>query len=115
MIYFTATEGFNYTFKHIVYTGNVTMFNLRYQKKLCIQSHDALKDMARHDVLPIMVEEIVLDGTDFKDKMRVKGEIGRSIKKGNFEIFVKLIPSYSYSIDEDVWVIKHIGKRRIKK
>jgi hypothetical protein len=91
------------------------MFNLKFQKKLCIPSHDALKDMARHDVPPSMVEEIVLDGDDFKDKMMIKGEIGRSIKKGNFEIFVKLIPSYSYSMDEDVWIIKHIGKRRIKK
>ena len=91
------------------------MFNLRYQKKLCVPSNDALKDMARHNVPPIMVEEIVFDGTDFKDKMMIKGEIGRSIKKGNFEIFVKLIPSYSYSMEEDVWVIKHIGKRRIKK
>ena len=109
------TEGFNIMFKHNVYTGNVNMSNLRYQKKLCIPSHDALKDMARHDVPPIMVEEIVIGGDDFKDKMMVKGEIGRSIKKGNFEIFVKLIPSYSYSIDEDVWVIKHFGKRRIKK
>jgi hypothetical protein len=91
------------------------MFNLKFQKKLCIPSYDALKDMARHDIPPSMVEEIVLDGDDFKDKMMVKGEIGRSINKGNFEIFVKLIPSYSYSIDEEVWVIKHIGKRRIKK
>ena len=91
------------------------MFNLKYQKKLCIPSHDALKDMARHDISPSMVEEIILDGNDYKDKMMVKGEIGRSIKKGNFEIFVKLVPSLSLSLNEEVWVIKHIGKRRIKK
>ena len=91
------------------------MFNLKFQKKLCIPSHDALKDMTRHNIPPAQVETIIIDGGDFKDKMMVKDEIGRAIKKGNFEIFVKLIPSYSYSLDEEIWVIKHIGKRRIKK
>ena len=91
------------------------MFDLRYKRKLCIPSHDALKDMARHDVPPSLIETIIVDGDDFKDKMMAKGEIGRSMKKGNFEIFVKLVPSYSYSQDKDVWVIKHIGKRRLKK
>ena len=91
------------------------MFNLKFQKKLCIPSHDALKDMTRHNVSPSMVEEIVLEGGDYNDKMMVKGEIGKSIKKGNFEIFVKLVPSFSLSLNENVWVIKHIGKRRLKK
>jgi hypothetical protein len=91
------------------------MFNLRYKRKLCIPSHDALKDMARHDVSPSLVETIITDGDDYEDKMMAKSEIGRSVKKGNFEIFVKLVPSYSYSLDKDVWVIKHIGKRRLKK
>ena len=91
------------------------MFNLKYKRKLCIPSHDALKDMARHDVPPSLVETIITEGDDFKDKMMTKGEVGRSVKKGNFEILVKLIPSYSYSLDKDVWVIKHIGKRRLKK
>jgi len=72
------------------------MFNLKYKGKLCIPSHDALKDMARHDVPPSMVEVIILDGDDYKDKMMTKGEIGRSVKKGRFEILVKLVPSYSY-------------------
>jgi hypothetical protein len=91
------------------------MFDLRYRKKLCISSLDALKDMSRHNVPPALVEKIIVEGEDFKDRKMGKGEIGRSIKKGKFEIFVKLVPSYSYSLDEEVWVIKHIGKRRIKK
>ena len=91
------------------------MFNQRYKRKLCIPSHDASKDMARHDVPPSLVEIIITDGDDYKDKMMAKGEIGRSMKKGNFEIFVKLVPSYSYSLDKDIWVIKHIGKRRLRK
>ena len=91
------------------------MFDLKHQGKLCIPSHDALKDMARHDVSPYLVEKIVVDGDDYKNRRLAEGEVGRSIKKGNFMIFVKLAPSYSFSLDEDVWIIKHIGKRRIKK
>ena len=91
------------------------MFDLRYLKKLCIPSHDALKDMARHDVPPSLVEMIILDGDEHKNGMMGKGEVGRSVNKGSFEVFVKLVPSYSQSLDEDVWVIKHVGKRRLKK
>ena len=91
------------------------MFNLKFRKKLCIPSHDALKDMVRHNITPSLVEAIIIDGNDYKDRMMGKNVIGRSMKKGNFVIFVKLIQSYSYSLDENVWVIKHIGKRRLKK
>ncbi len=91
------------------------MFNLKYKGKTCVPSHDALKDMARHDVPPSLVEHIILDGQDYKDKMMAKGEIGRAVQKGNFTILVKLVPSYSRWGDEDVWLIKHIGKRRWKK
>ncbi len=91
------------------------MFNLRYKGKPCVPSHDALKDMARHDVSHFMVEHIILEGEDYSDKFTVKGEIGRSVRKGKFTIFVKLLPSHSHWADEDVWLIKHIGKRRWKK
>jgi hypothetical protein len=89
------------------------MFDLKYRKKLCIPSYDALKDMSRHNIPPALVERIILKGEDFRNKHMKKGEIGRSIRKGKFEIIVKLVPSYSYSINEEVWVIKHIGKMRL--
>ena len=89
------------------------MFDLKYRKKLCIPSYDAVKDMARHIIPPALLERIILEGEDFRDRHMKKGEIGRTIKKGKLEIFVKLVPSYSYSLKEDVWVIKHIGKRRL--
>ncbi len=89
------------------------MFDLKYRKKLCIPSYDAVKDMSRHNIPPALVERIILEGEDFKDRHMIKGEIGRSIKKGRFEIIVKLVPSYSYSLNENVWVIKHIGKMRL--
>lgn len=89
------------------------MFDLKYRKKLCIPSYDAVKDMSRHNIPPALVERIIIEGENFKYRHMKKGEIGRSIKKGKFEIIVKLVSSYSYSLNEDVWVIKHIGKRRL--
>ncbi|MFO7618723.1 MAG: hypothetical protein R6W91_03600 [Thermoplasmata archaeon] len=91
------------------------MFNLRYEGKLCVPSHDALKDMARHDVPPRLVEVMILDGQDYEDRMMAKGEIGRMVRKDGFIIFAKLVPSCSRWDGEEVWLIKHIGKRRCKR
>ncbi len=91
------------------------MFELRYNGKLCIPSHDALKDMARHDVPPSLVERIIMDGGEHRNGMMCPGEVGRSVNKGGFEIFVKLVPSFSISLNEEVWVMKHVGKRRLNK
>jgi hypothetical protein len=91
------------------------MFNLRYKNKLCVPSHDALKDMARHDIPPYLVETIILEGDDYEDRMMTKGEVGRMVRKDGFIIFVKLVPSYSRWDGEEVWLMKHIGKRRCDK
>ena len=91
------------------------MFNLRYKGKTCVPSHDSLKDMARHDVPLSLVEYIILEGQDYADRMMAKGEIGRMVRKDKFIIFVKLVPSHSHWADEDVWLIKHIGKKRLRK
>ena len=91
------------------------MFNLKYKNKPCVPSHDALKDMARHDVPFSFVGYIILEGQDYTDRMMAKGEIGRMVRKGKFIIFVKLVPSYSRWDGEEVWLMKHIGKKRWKK
>jgi len=88
------------------------MFDLRYKGRLCIPSYDALKDMARHDIPPMIVEEIILDGEDFWDDMSGKLEEGRMMRRGGMEVFAKLVPCYSGSLKEDIWLIKHVGKRR---
>jgi hypothetical protein len=90
------------------------MFDLRYKGILCVPSHDALKDMARHDVPPDLVAAIILDGQDYSDRMMAKGEIGRMVRKDRFIIFVKLVPSCSRWDGEEVWLVKHVGKRRLK-
>ena len=91
------------------------MFNLKYKGKLCVPSHDALKDMNQHDIPHHLVEDIILNGQDFEDRMMAKGEIGRAVAKDKFIIFVKLVPSYSRWDGEEVWLIKHIGKKRWRK
>lgn len=61
---------------------------------------------------PYLLETIVEKGADYKNDKMSKNEMGRSIEKGKEIIFVKLVPSYSYLLDEEVWLIKHVGKRR---
>ncbi|MDI6917363.1 MAG: hypothetical protein QMC80_06155 [Thermoplasmatales archaeon] len=78
---------------------------------MCILSKDALKDMINLDVSPDLLETIINEGKDYTDDKMSMGEVGRSIKKRGNIIFVKLVPSYSYSLDENIWLIKHIGKR----
>jgi hypothetical protein len=91
------------------------MFDVRFKGRLCVPSLDALKDMDRHDVPPSMVETIITDGEDYTDARTPKGETGRAVQSKGFLIFVKLVPSYSYSLDEEIFLIKHVGKRRLVK
>ncbi|MBI5000860.1 MAG: hypothetical protein HZB92_04950 [Euryarchaeota archaeon] len=89
------------------------MFELRFRGRLCVPSHDALRDMARHDVPPSLVECIVIEGEEYANGLSAKGEAGMALRKGGYIIFVKLVPSLSLALDEEVWVIKHVGKRRM--
>lgn len=91
------------------------MFGPIYKKKLCIPSKDALKDMVKHNVSPAMVQDIIENGNDYKNTKMGKNDIGLAIRKGKEIIFVKLVPSYSYSLDEEVWLIKHVGIKRRNK
>ena len=91
------------------------MFDTRFKGKICVPSKDALKDMAKHNVSPSMLKGIIEEGNDYKNSRMKKDEMGRSIDQRKSTIFVKLVPSYSYSLDEEVWLIKHVGiKRRDK-
>ena len=85
------------------------MFDVRFRSKLCIPSKDTLKDMVRHDISPWKLQEIIEDGYDYEDARMTKGEVGRAIDRKNQIVFTKLVPSYSYSLDEEVWLIKHVG------
>ncbi len=96
---------------HKVYTGGIIL-ELKFREKLCLPSKDALKDMINLGIDPYLLETIVEKGADYKNDKMSKNEIGRSIEKGKEIIFVKLVPTYSYLLDEEIWLIKHVGKRR---
>lgn len=88
------------------------MFDLYFRKKRCISSRDALKDMVKNNVSPALVRSIIEEGENYRNTRMGKKEVGCAIHKGESIIFVKLVPSYSYSLDEDVWLIKHVGIKR---
>ena len=68
--------------------------------------------MVNNDVPPDFLQFIIEEGENYKDTKMSKNEIGRCISKGDKIIFVKLVPSHSYYLNDDVWLIKHVGIRR---
>jgi hypothetical protein len=90
------------------------MFECRFNGRLCVLSLDAVKDMARRDISPYFLAEIIEQGQDYKDAKMGRGEIGRCITKKDEIVFIKLVMSYSMSLDEEVWLVKHVGRGRMR-
>jgi hypothetical protein len=90
------------------------MFECQFNGRLCVVSLDAAKDMARHDIGPFLVREIIEYGQDFSDSKMGKGEMGRCMRLKGEVVFVKLVPSYSFSLDEEVWLVKHVGRGKVR-
>jgi hypothetical protein len=90
------------------------MFGCQLNGRLCVLSLDATKDMARHDVPPILLREIIELGQEFADTKMGRGEIGRCLRQNGEVVFVKLVPSYSFSLDEEIWLVKHVGRGKIR-
>ena len=88
------------------------MFGPYFRGTICIPSRDALKDMVNNDVPPDLVQYIIEEGEDYPDTKMSRKEVGRCISKGKNVIFVKLVPSFSYSLRDEIWLIKHIGVAR---
>lgn len=90
------------------------MFECYFEGKMVMPSHDPIKDIIRHKILPNKIIDIIENGDKYKDDKMSRGETGRSKKYKKELVFVKLVPSYSIDYKEEVWVMKHVGKRRIK-
>ena len=90
------------------------MFECQFNGRLCVLSLDAVKDMARHDISPFVVREIIECGQEFSDTKMGRGELGRCIRRKDDVVFVKLVPSYSFSLDEEVWLVKHVGRGKLR-
>jgi hypothetical protein len=42
-----------------------------------------------------------------------RGEVGRCLVLKGEVLFAKLVPTYSLILDEEVWLVKHVGKGRM--
>jgi hypothetical protein len=90
------------------------MFECRFNGRLCVMSLDAVKDIARHGITSRLLVEIIECGEDYRDTKMSRGEIGRCIRRKDEFLFAKLVPSYSTSLDEEVWLVKHVGRANLK-
>lgn len=84
-----------------------------YKNKRCLPSRDCLDDALKHSLSQEDIRMIVEEGKQYYDERMQTDEEGRSLTKGAELVFVKLVPTYSFSINEEIWLIKHVGKKRI--
>lgn len=77
-------------------------------------SRDAINDLKKNGISPFTLREIIEQGEDFRDTKMGRGEDGRSIAIKDEVLFAKLVATYSFSLDEEVWLVKHVGKGKMK-
>ena len=90
------------------------MFECRFNGRLCVLSRDAINDLQKNHISPFTLREIIEYGVDFRDAKMGRGELGRCIVVKDEVLFAKLLPTYSYCLDEEIWLVKHVGKGKIK-
>jgi hypothetical protein len=94
--------------------GGGGMFNLKFEGTLCVLTKHALKDIDKLNITELTVETIIRYGDDYRNNRTKKNERGRSMSIGGYLIFAKMVLVYSPMLDDDVWMIKHVGKRRVQ-
>ena len=87
------------------------MFECYFEGKMVIPSHDAIKDIIRHKIPPNVVNDIIECGEKYKDGKMSRGEKGLSKRYKKEIVFIKSVPLYSIYYNEEVWVMKHVGKK----
>ena len=90
------------------------MFECQIDGRLCVLSRDALNDLQRNGISHFTLREIIEHGEDYRDAKMGRGELGRCMIVKNEVLFTKLVPIYSFSLDEEVWLVKHVGKGKLK-
>ena len=85
---------------------------MQYRGRTVVLSLDAIKNLVNLRLPSGMLDEILLEGTDFRDSKMSKGEVGlAAVRRGNL-LFVKLVPSHAIEVDEEIWIVKHVGIAR---
>ena len=73
-----------------------------------------MNDLQKNGISPFTLREIIEYGKDFWDAKMGRGELGRCIVVKGEILFAKLLPTYSFCLDEEIWLVKHIGRGKAK-
>jgi len=73
-----------------------------------------MNDLQKNGISPFTLREILEYGKDFRDAKMGRGELGRCIVVKGEILFAKLLPTYSFCLDEEIWLVKHIGRGKAK-
>ncbi|HLF06923.1 MAG TPA: hypothetical protein VI893_07125 [Thermoplasmata archaeon] len=74
---------------------------LRFRGWLVRHSKDAVKNMGNLDIDSALLLDLLEYGKDYRDS--------KMSERGGEVTFMKLVPSYSMELDEEIWFVKHVG------
>ncbi|MBW2990613.1 hypothetical protein KY348_02820 [Candidatus Woesearchaeota archaeon] len=89
------------------------MFNIRYKKIRLIPSKSAARELLKYGLTIEDCKEILESG--YAPRKRGKDTIEKWMDSGNDTYNVVIVKSYNYLYQEDVYLIKHVGKFTKKK
>lgn len=84
-------------------------FGVKWKNKLLRPSKHAYFEMVDLGLDLYDLKSILEFGYDCSKQKRSKDTIEKCLKKGKKEFKVVIIKSYSFDIDDEVWLIKHVG------
>ena len=84
-------------------------FGVKWKNKFLRPSKHAYFEMANLGLDLYDIQSILELGYNCNKQKRSKDTIEKCFKKGKKEFKVVIIKSYSFDIDDDVWLIKHVG------
>ena len=89
------------------------MFDVRYKGFRLIPSKSAARELLKHGLMIADCEEILENG--YEPRKRGKDTIEKWMDFGNKTYNVVVLKSFNYFYNEDVYLIKHMGKFTKKK
>ena len=89
------------------------MFDIRYKGLKLIPSKSAARELLKYSLMIADCEEILEKG--YEPRKRGKGTEEKWMDFGNKTYNVVVVKSYNYFYNEEVYLIKHIGKFTKKK
>ena len=88
--------------------GEIMLYPL-FESKPLIPSKSAMNELMKCNLTLSDAVEILEQGFDCSVNRRKKGTIERCIKQGKKTLKVVAVKSFNYSLNEECWLLVHVG------